>query len=510
MFGVFQNPLSSIRNSPYLLEEVTESLVSTPEGRRCYFDFLTHHKDIHPIHKLYGLKAPSEQELSPSLISAHAKRLYLHIHPDKNLTEGYLTTLFQMVAAAKQAATKKEFSGLADYLDNPHVIVTLIKKNKWCQAKLLLAGNSQVGNPILDLLRTAVCLRLGDFEAATECVPSELTKVKALLETCREQLSPDFIVSDLDERISHLTSLLETFQGLTEMYLNEKRSGWPTPGYFDYATPHSLFVQLKECFKSKNDPLMYEKYLREAIRYCPDGIQSDSFNCEKKQLIAELKTHLERYYHRDNLLGIAFISEEMKRFAPLACKKMLSDFQNTSLAEVHKERIASLVDGFCSKDKITYLNRLIHALDGLSEQTTLTSVVSFINLFSPQISQKVDKYCGQSAQTKDTLDLWLPRLRAWAYYLENDKERAAHYFLQGRDYRNLGCTLVEIGCFAEALAHWNSKAAEEAMPHVFAVMNFCDTLSLPESAAYEREWLGCVDDAQLRVLSHYAHESVGL
>ncbi len=42
---------------------------------------------------------------------------------------------------------------------------------------------------------------------------------------------------------------------------------------------------------------------------------------------------------------------------------------------------------------------------------------------------------------------WILRLKEWAFYLKNDKERAAHYFSQGRDFMNLGCVLAEMGCF---------------------------------------------------------------
>ncbi|MBA3237284.1 MAG: hypothetical protein H0T62_02910 [Parachlamydiaceae bacterium] len=60
--------------------------------------------------------------------------------------------------------------------------------------------------------------------------------------------------------------------------------------------------------------------------------------------------------------------------------------------------------------------------------------------------------------------------------------------------------MVEIGCFAKALDHWKNDIPEEIMRYVFLVMNFCDTLSFPESATYEREWLTPIDDHQMRVM----------
>lgn len=505
MLKVFSESIASIGDSPYLLEQVTEDLVKTAEGRRRYFDFLSHYREIEPVYKLYGVNAPSGSQFDLKIISAHAKKLCLHIHPDKGSTEEYLTELFQMVWDAKIACekTKTEFPAFASYSDNSHAIISLIKKNKWCQAKLLLARNSQVGNTVLDILFAAVCLRLGDFEAAIERIPPELTKIKITLEKCKEQFSTDFTATNVEERIYHLNLSIEMFQGLSEMYMSEKISGWPTPGYFDHVTPHRLFVLLKECFKSKNDPLMYERYLRDAIRHCPDGIQSDIFYFQKQQLINELNGYLEENYLLSDLLSISFIHDEMKRLAPLAYQKMLSAFQKTTLAEGHKQEIAILVDNLCSKGDPKYLDQLIYALETISAQSTFTSLVDFVSLLSPQIGQGIVNYVGHSVETKDMFNLWLPRLKGWAYYLRNDKERAAHYFSQGRDYMNLGCTLVEMGCFAEALVQWNN-ISEKTMQHVFLVMNFCDTLSLPESATYEREWLGPIDDHQLRVLSSFS------
>lgn len=496
MFTVSGGSLRSIGESPsYLLDQVTVDLVKTAEGRRRYFDFLSHHREIAPVHKLYGIKPPSQLDLK--IVSVHVKKLCVHIHPDKNSIEEYSSELFKMVWEAKEAYGKNTFPTVGGYLCQPHAVISLIKNNKWCQAEILLRKNTQVGDTVLDLLFTAVCLCLGDFEGAIENVPPELTKVTIILEKCRIQLSDASIA---EERIQSLTLLLEMLSQLTETYMSEKLSGWPSPGFFDQVIPHKLFVLLKECFKSKNDPLMYERYLRDAIRHCPDGIQSDNFYCEKLQLINELNEHMKRYYRPEDLLNLSFIHEEMRRLAPLSCKKILFD---TFLDEKHKEKIASLVDGFCSKSDTKYLDRIIHKLEAINDQSTLNSVVGAISAIHPKTGQKIDNYARHSPETNEKLNLWLSRLRGWAYYLNSDKERAAHYFLEGQDYMSLGCTLVEMGCFAEAIAHWSKNIPEEAARHIFLVMNFCDTLHLPESAAYKRERLGQIDEAQFHVLKSF-------
>src|SRR4051812_42288742 len=63
------------------IEDITEELVKTSEGRKKYLQFLQDHPNIPPLQKLYGTK--SREQPDSEEIKKHAKRLFLWIHPDK-------------------------------------------------------------------------------------------------------------------------------------------------------------------------------------------------------------------------------------------------------------------------------------------------------------------------------------------------------------------------------------------------------------------------------------------
>ena len=504
---MFHNsPFSSSGHFSYELEVVTEDTVSTPAGRLRYFNFLQYHKNIPPICKLYGTRAPLG--LDSAQISTHVKRLYCYIHPDKDpkKEEAYLQDLFQMVREAEEAcrASKSGFVVSSSSLGGMHFIISSMKKNQWCQVKSLLMQEEHAGNAILDILSTIVFIHLGDFEAAVRRIPSQLTHVKHVLEKCKERLSSDLLALDVERRIIELISLLDMLRGVRELYENEKLSDWPSSELFDHVTPHRPLVLLKDCFKMKNDLLTYEKYLREAIRCCPSGIQSDNFYSEKQQLVAELTEHLKCHYPCEDTPVFLFIHKEMERLAPLACRKFIFDLQTTTLTEQNKEEIARLIDLFILENDTRYLNQLIDVLQKMCQKSVVGSgITTLLDCLSTKAGQAFNNLISHSKQTKDIIEQWVSRLQGWVYYQQNDKERAAHYFSKGQDFISFGCTLASMGRYAEALKAWSPYATTESTRYIFLVMNFCDTLCLPEDATCDRGQLGAVDDMQLGVLRSF-------
>jgi hypothetical protein len=488
------------KKCPYALNEVTEDLVTTVVGRKSYFDFLKHNPSIDPIYKLYGLKALSE--IDSKEVSAHAKRLYLHIHPDKVSGEVYITDLFRIVREAEKACLSAK-KGPVEFINPSGFVPCLIShlnKNRWCKVRSFLLNEVNTGDESLNVLATVVFFRLGDFKTAIERIPSQLVKTKMFLEECEKQLSLSLPV---EERSAQLLLLLEGFRKLPADYASEKCANWPSEELFNRIIPYHLFVLLKECYRTQNNEIMYEKYLRETIRHCPNGIRLDVFNVEKHRLIAELSEHLQRNYRCEDVTMTSFLQAETSKLSLLAFQKILADLQNTTLSGKNITELTQLISlSINNKTHLTELTAFIENLIGKSKKNAET--VSYLNYMSSGISKHFVNYTGYSKQTQDVLECCLNSLEGWsAYYLKNDKELAAHYFLKCKDYNSLGCMLAALRRYAETLETWRKQPSADINRNTFIVMNFCDQTCVSEDEENNIGCLGPVDQMQVEILKSF-------
>jgi hypothetical protein len=446
-------------------------------------------------------------------VAAHAKRLYIHIHPDKVQNEAYCTELFQMVKSAATGYIPTDAFNSSSLLTESsgvvHMLISCLKKNKWCQVKVLLK-NAETGNETLDVLATIVFFRLGDFHTAVERIPSRLVKTKASLEFLKEQLSSDISVLTVEEKIDKLLQLQEILRKLPELYASEKAPYWPSEELFTRLIPYQLFVSLKDCFHAKKDLLSYERYLRDAIRFCPDGCPSDIFHLEKQKLVAELKLHLKSYYTCDDFPFGPFFQTELKRLAIQAFEEIVNTLQKLDLTNKDKEIVKQLTS--LSIDDPTSLILIIDEWEGKNTNSKpkygqlFGSISTYINQVSTNIFESLGYHSDYPPQTKKTLEHCIKRLKCWNYYQRDEKELAAHYFLEMQDYLSLGCILSTMGRFAEAIEYWNKLPSKKSDNYIFRVMNFCDQLCVPEESFYERQCLGPVDTKQLQVLKSHQNQ----
>lgn len=485
------------------IEGVTEDL-KTKKGRQDYFNFLQNHPNIKPICKLYGLNAPSG--VSTPEIEKYVKNIFVCIHPDKVPPEEreFCTELFQMVKQAKEECINSPVvSGYDPFFFGPNFhpdpkirLLSCLKDQRLGLAKKCIEKierNDLLQDRELVFICICVFIQLNNLEAAIEYSLNFSEEMKLILTRCNDRIknsiNPD--ISLLCESLNEMLSLKTLFCQKVESGLKEHLP--------DHTVPHSLYVALKQCYLP-NDPLMYEKCLREAIRYCPL-----TFKDEKLSLISELKSWIEKTYpaikpahERDQCIGLlgSFLAKLESYLSAGDYKKIYDDV----FAFVEKHDIKFL------ETAIRYAKNIIHKRN-----------YSFSEWLPSLLKPYGDSIGAYPPATIEQLKKLLLPVRGVKHYINGDKRRAAHYFQEAKEYFILGLLLSQLGEYGKAIDSFGKLLRDDSkkpysdhflnsqkylLEQIFIAMNLHDTASPHEENIFQSEQmqLGQIDEVQAKVL----------
>lgn len=418
---------------------VSEELLQTFEGRLKYYYFLENNPNIEPIRKIYGINTPLNIE-NNNHIEKHIKKMLVCVHPDTvgNDDKDVCTALFKIINNLRQECvnSRLEFSPFIPpccSTDPKIQLVSFVEEEKWMKAKAVLTKihkDDLIDNHFYAYLCTIVFVRLNDLESASEYSSIFSEKISAILRECNGSLI-DFKNSSITIE-SKKEELLRLLGEMHRLHLCvQKEKGWTHLSTF--IVPYGLYSALKECCRLLNDIFGYEKYLREAIRSCPNELLS-----EKQPLVEELKTWIQPYYKGNDLNYDGIMAEY--------AEKRISDMhqifspENLNLTEVDFELFANGCCQFLNNPNLGYLDELIQCIQAIIDRHGYPSWFSF-QVYSP-------------AEVIEQLKISLLPLSGIKNYMSGDKLTAASDFLMAKEYLPLG--LLELGfCkYGQAIDSW--------------------------------------------------------
>ncbi len=485
MFSNFSFSSSSAVPREHGLDTVSVELLQTPQDRESYLNYLLHNPELSPLQKLFGLQAP--EEVCQKKIGAHARRLYLYIHPDKvpEPERERCTHLFRLVKEAEEAASSASswdnktiippLGPWSSYFDPVQIVLDAIKDGKWLEAKRLCeTARNHLEEDKLSVLKSIILARLGELPAAIEAVPpgaDQLRQIWLQYQIIMERAQLD--QSSVGESECH--DLLNKMKSVSI-------SGLPVN-----ISSHFLYKLLMEFYLQRGDLLSYQRYLREAIRSCPSCLEH-----EKRQLIQTLRRYLVENYtqyenepENPNFIDQVKPAEEIERLKP-------SIFKSTTkiLVTLNMKKAAKALENL---DVCGAIGIIENALDELETPQPLFSI------FSPLCGFFQEGFHDNSANRKK-LNICYNVLKGSVYFDQGDIVKAAHHFSLVEDKLLLGLVSFDLHQYARAVGFWEKRNNEDADRYIFATINYCDTFYISEDSNFHREQLGEVDEKQLQLI----------
>lgn len=498
-------PVSIGSNVPEL-QTVTPEIVRTSEGRSIYAHFLKGHPNLTPLQQLYGLAPPSN--LNSEEVRAHVRLLSLCVHPDKvpEREKALCNGLFQAVRKAAREYENPQGGSLSrEFTPFPFgstrsfakQIVDCIEERRWLQAKALIQKHPD--KPLPPILVSIVNMYTDDLPLAIEKMPSHLPQTKGLLTAAWRAIEASKSTSQANAKdvTRQLLSALQGMQQLPAVYTREEREeNQVSLTIFNHVVPHKLFIGLKECARLLQSDLEYERHLRNAIRYCPDGLEN-----EKGILIKELQGWLKAHYKEQELAPLQ-LDREMKIQARFLCADLMKDLMRYSGPATGL--LNQAIDHFQTFIQDEQCHSLTQAIQKLQEIVQGGSVVSS---WIPPLGY----FCAYSTQIQEALAPVLHRMRGLEAYLQKQLPQAASSFLQGKDDLCLGLMRMSLHQYRLAIQSWeeflsrSSDRAKEnlaahAASYLFLTMNVSDTLYVAETSRFPQDPLGEVNEKQLEVM----------
>jgi hypothetical protein len=443
--GQYQIVSSRIKNG---LEAVTEETVKTADGRLKYFQFLKNNPNLDPIRQLYGTSATIiPQELD---IEKHIKRLIFYVHPDKVSEEEkkLCTELFTMINNAHTVYKDVQLGGVTlipgaffASSDPQDRLSSYIKEQQWIKAKEFLTQIPQekiASNPHLASLCTIVYIRFGELEKAAECGLIFSEKAADILRGCQKLLnSPDEVFLSLEDKKQKLLQSLQELHQLPAPF--QEKGGFSYPPMF--SPPYQLYVNLKECSSALKDFFGYEKYLREAIRSCPDGL-----NMQKQPLIEELINWTKDVYKDLNRIKSQLTSHHLGSI----CSSFLSDLKTKGLSNYDFSTINTAIDEFVENKEANYINKAVQHVQNIIDKRNYT-----LSSYLPSSIKAYTDSVGAYPQTTiDQLKELLLPLRGLMNYVNGNKLMAASDFLTAKKWLFLGLIQCELDQYGKAILSW--------------------------------------------------------
>ncbi len=479
MFSTFNLIASSSAVPTYSLDAVSAAAVQTPEDRELYLNYLLHNPGLSPLQKLFGLRA--SEEPAQKEITAHARRLYVYIHPDKvsESERERCTQLFKLVKQAEETilsvSASENTGGIrpsgswSSHFDPVQLVLDALRDGKWLQAEKLCASGS-LEDERLAILKSIISARLGDLPAALESVPAGAGQLRQIWLDYQElieraQSSPGFVAQE------DCYGLLNRMKALSFPNLP-----------VDVAS-HSLHKLLMDLCLRRGDLIDYQKHLREAIRCCPSGLEQ-----EKRQLIHDLRSHLaENYAEYENSSEKTNFIDKIDPVGELAIVRMqiLEDIQE----DLRQLSVAGAVDAL-EESRLDEALKIIEIELSSSERSGFFPYLReffFSNPYSDVLSQQKLRFCYNIVKGLICFD-------------QGDSLQAAHHFSLADQNLLLGLVSFNLHQYARAIEFWKKLKTERTEQYIFTTMNYCDTFYISEDSNFRREQLGQVDETQFQLM----------
>ncbi len=425
---------------PIGIRKVSTTDVQTREGREGYLRFLKDNPKIRPLQKLFGLDAPFSSE--PSAIIKHYKELAKWIHPDKVGTDEktLCTELFQLVKGAVEECGVSQheidtfISALfSSYSSDPFVrLATLVRDEFWEDALACVEQHqpTSIHDHHFSLLCIIVFLRFGKINEAIACVRSHYFALE-ILSLWQQALNATYIEQRKFLLLEALTKV-DQLTNIIEKDLIQKVQPLPK-----HIVTYKLYSSLKDCFKD-NNPSEYEKYLRLAIRYCPNGIEK-----EKRDLVHELHDWV---VSSKFVIGSNVPREDRVKFeGTKLCREFITQLSKMKLKE-HFE-INNCIQLFCHSMNIEYLIRVINLIANITQRRYPLS-----NHIPSFLKGGVDYFVTYSQKVMEELTSLLNPIIGLKLFLKNEKREALSYL--PKDSIIYGFALQDLGEYYEAINTW--------------------------------------------------------
>ncbi len=490
------------------IDQVTEELLSTSEGRKSYLQFLQD-PNLSPIQRLYGLNAP--KPINKEEIRKHTKKIMLRVHPDKrpDPEKEICTKIFQTVLESLKDAISDgvvhrsiipPFSNPFGHTSNPEMLLhEYCKTEKWNAAKQFideLNPDQYTDYPGLSMMAVIVFVRLGDLDAAIEKVPCEIDRIKHILIKYQDVMKSLSDIKDpliREEAKKKLLDILDELRALKGFYEKEQNPEI-NPDLLVNMIPHHIYVSLKACSQdSKTD---YDKFLRLSIRFCPDGLGD-----EKRKLINELKRWIEAEY--DPLPNEMNISEAIYSRGRELCTFLLRE--DLSLKDSDKNNLNRLLRQFLGEKNIQGLKEVIQFMNNIVEKKSSLSSYSVLPGWAVNWIEEVFAYPDY---IRNHVAEWKDKIQGVEFYLEGKKDFAAHYFLKSGEFFSLGLCHLEKYEYDRAIGYWEQLDPTQLNPEVenmiLHTMNAHDLLFIAEESIFQSRMhrLKELSDAQLNAIKN--------
>ena len=384
-----------------------------------------------------------------------------------------------------------------------------IKEGKWALVKKYVdrLWEERYGQTRkMSFLLCTALVRLGDLDNAIKNLPGELMRTKEVLISYRQCFENSFILSaeqarDVERK---LVRCLNAMESLGATYEKEKEIGFPESDVFDHIVSHHPYIILKDCSRLLGEHLLYEKYLREAIRRCP-------FEKEKKELIGELKIYISDCYGAQTLDMIGVFSFDVDK----QINAISQDIFYQILKELRSQTSLVLsshgVRGHLSVLAIKIICQLLfkyhtskqleNCLELFVTEGNIDELKKACEIITNISTKRFNEYWGLSASDQQSLDSFMGRLNGIMHYYKGEYRLAAHEFELNEEYLLLGLAEIKNREYAKAINAWEKlEIDEQVAQNIFAAMNQCDTIFIKETSRAFIAPLGHVGEAQVKVL----------
>lgn len=467
--------------------KITSETLSTPQDRVDYHTFLNSSAKLSPIQKLFGTEI---REKTHNEIDKQVLKLAKRIHPDRVSVEEqeFCTKLFQTVQTVQTEATKpaSEFSSFANVNFQSGLFLCLdINGEKWRKAQetfLQMPGS-------LPHLGSLIHVKLGDLKKGLELLSDEYQPLKGLWTRCQVLLER-YDNSPADQQalvVIEMVALLNEMNGLKNSTLFVEEI---SPKVIPYLLP--LKIADWHALQPNGNPLVYEKYLREAIRYCPDGLTEI-----KQQLVDRLKAHVDSHQGAvfGDMCGIDFQVEMATRLQ--GSRQQIAN----GLVALGKMELANAVRNVQNPSQV--IARLTQELQpNLGEKAeALFGSIPFLGDIVKNINKDDDR-----EQLKREIERSVNELRGFESCIAKDRgtKKAIGYFLDADRPLLAGLIYFSRHQYFEAISIWTRSGDSESLNYIYRAMNHCDRLIVAEEANFVWKRLGPVDEAQLKAIqAHY-------
>jgi hypothetical protein len=459
--------------------EITRETLNSHQKRVEYFQFLNQHPGLTPSQIIFGVA--TKGPVASVKIESQIKKLSKVTHPDmapEGPERDLNNQLFQIFQQAQASAETSKVSCEPQQavVKNELFLIIDINSEKWKRAESEYSQYSEYPTH----LGALIYLKLGDLDRGIQLLHDDhqplkglWTECKTLLELFERQPSPEIAgeLVKLNERLHAATGSLVG----SDLQPN--------------IVPYLLPLALANWFGDKNS-LNYEKFLREAIRYCPDGlIEPDGQGGvveTKKRLVDRLVDHVQMCH------GVSF--DEVCRIDVRA--EMEQRVKTVQQRAVNRLKVR----GELGKANQIKNAKAISQIVAMMEQEVSPGWREKARdwpVFGSVVAPSADQDIFKREMMQD-----LEELKGFESYLRHGKVGAAAEAFERLQRPDLaGLMRFAEHSYSTAIFYWKQSA--DTSDYIYRGINYCDSLIIAEASNFSWQRLGPVDLRELEILRQH-------